>query len=609
MKAVRLAIGVLLLLRPLATDAAEPPGRLAPKPLFRDPVFDGAADPTIIWNRTEQKWFMFYTNRRANATNDASGVAWVHGTRIGIAESADRGATWNYRGPAEIEYGGTGMTHWAPEVFEADGRYHMFLTFVPGVFRDWNHPRDILHLTSTNLLNWKFESKLNLASDRVIDPCVQQLADGSWRMWYNNERDKKSIYFADSTDLYTWLDKGKAHGTSERGGEGPKVFRWQNRFWRVVDIWAGLRVYRSADALHWERQTGDLLSAPGKGADDGVPGGHPDVVVSGDRAFLFYFTHPGRRGAEASLDAYEQRRSSIQVVELKFKDDRLDCDRDQPTYVNLLPAPQPVVTQRYRVAVCDWMILKRQKLGAFQLTQEIGADGVEVDMGSLGERETFDSQLTNDVACAVFLDKARALGLEIPSLAMSGFYAQSFAERPTVPRMIQDTIDTMKRMKVKIAFLPLGVRSDLAQHPELRSAVVERLRAAGKAAATAGVIIGIETALDAAGEARLLDEIGSPAVRSYFNFANALQHGRDLLAELRTLGRERICQIHASNEDGVWLQNDPKIDLAKVKQTLDEMGWSGWLVIERSRDAKDARNVKKNFGANAAYLKSVFQPK
>jgi hypothetical protein len=29
--------------------------------------------------------------------------------------------------------------------------------------------------------------------------------------------------------------------------------------------------------------------------------------------------------------------------------------------------------------------------------------------------------------------------------------------------------------------------------------------------------------------------------------------------------------------------------------------------MERSRDANDPRNVRKNFGANAAYLKSVFQ--
>jgi len=266
-------------------------------------------------------------------------------------------------------------------------------------------------------------------------------------------------------------------------------------------------------------------------------------------------------------------------------------------------------SQRYKVAVCDWMILKRQKLGAFQLTKDIGADGVEVDMGSLGQRDTFENQLTNADACRPFLDKARELGLEIPSLAMSGFYAQSFAERATVPRMVQDTIDTMKLMNVKIAFLPLGVNGDLVKHPKLRPAIVERLTAAGKQAEKAGVIIGIETALPAAEEVKLLDEIGSPAIKSYFNFANALQNGRDLHAELRTLGKDHICQIHASNEDGVWLQNDPKIDLPKVKHTLDEMGWSGWLVIERSRDAKDARNVKKNFGANATYLKSVFHSK
>jgi L-ribulose-5-phosphate 3-epimerase len=33
----------------------------------------------------------------------------------------------------------------------------------------------------------------------------------------------------------------------------------------------------------------------------------------------------------------------------------------------------------------------------------------------------------------------------------------------------------------------------------------------------------------------------------------------------------------------------------------------GWLVIERSRDAKEPHNVKKNFGANTKYLKSIFQ--
>lgn len=274
-----------------------------------------------------------------------------------------------------------------------------------------------------------------------------------------------------------------------------------------------------------------------------------------------------------------------------------------------VPAPPIVANDRYKIGVCDWMILKRQKLGAFKLTGEIGADGVEVDMGSLGKRPTFDNHLANPQVRQEFLDAAHEFGLEICSLAMSGFYAQSFAERPTVLRMVQDCIDTMTEMNVKTAFLPLGVPCDLVKHPDLRPAVVTRLKAIATGAEAAGVVIGIETALDAAGEVKLLDDIGSPAIRSYFNFSNAVQNGRDLTAELRTLGKERICQIHCTDQDGVWLQNDPKIDMPKVKVTLDDMGWSGWLVIERSRSAKNPHNVKWNFSANTAYLKSIFQAK
>ena len=241
------------------------------------------------------------------------------------------------------------------------------------------------------------------------------------------------------------------------------------------------------------------------------------------------------------------------------------------------------------------------------MTKDIGADGVEVDMGSLGERETFDNQLAKPDVRQQFLDKARELNLEISSLAMSGFYAQSFAERPTALRMVEDCLETMQQMNVKVAFLPLGVKGDLVKRPEQRPAIVERLKAIAPKAEAAGVTIGIETALDAAREVQLLKEIGSPAVRSYFNFANALQAGRDLYAELRTLGKERICQIHCTDEDGVWLEDNKRLDMPRVKRTLDEMGWSGWLVIERSRDAKDSRNVKRNFGANAKYLKTVFQ--
>lgn len=278
-----------------------------------------------------------------------------------------------------------------------------------------------------------------------------------------------------------------------------------------------------------------------------------------------------------------------------------------PDVTNAATANGLVSRQRYKIAVIDLMILKRQKLSAIALTQEIGADGLELDMGGLGNRDTFDNKLADPLIRKEFLDKAKALHIEICSLAMTGFYAQSFATRPTYQQMIGDCIATMKSMNVKVAFLPLGVSGDLVKNPELRPAIVERLKVAGEMARKAGVIIGIETALPAADEVRLLKDVGSPAIQIYFNFSNPLKQGRDLISELRILGRKNICQIHCTDEDGVWLQDNTRLDMHKIKSVLDEMRWKGWLVIERSRDAKNPKSVKENFGANTKFLKSVFQ--
>ncbi len=327
---------LFLLLEGFAQGAES--GQIAAKPLYRDPVYDGAADPTLIWNPLVKKWWMFYTDRRANVPG-ISGVAWVHGTPIGIAESADGGAHWHFVQMAQFDlpndYGGTNVTCWAPDVVRGpDGTWRMFLTIVPGIFRDWGHPRFIVQLTSTDLVHWKTPQKLALSSDRVIDPSIEFMASGACRLYYNDERAGKSIYYAESPDMERWTDKGLAFKSR---GEGPKGFRWHGKYWVVMDEWRGLGVFRSDDGSDWTKQPVNLLAVPGKGLDDQVMGGHPDVVVSGNRAFLFYFTHPGRRGPDANKDTTEQRRSSIQVVELQEKDGWLDCDRDAPTHIALLP--------------------------------------------------------------------------------------------------------------------------------------------------------------------------------------------------------------------------------------------------------------------------------
>jgi len=313
----------------LAQPATADP--VAPVPLFRDPVHDGAADPSTTYDAKTGEWVMFYTNRRADLKlADPKDVSWVHGTAIGVARSKD-GAAWRYSGTAAIPESCTGATLWAPEVQRFGDKWHMWITVVPGVFANWNAPRFLVHLTSPDLKRWECGERVELGSDRIIDASVLALPQGGYRLWFNDERMGKAIRWADSPDLETWTVRGTAVTTP---GEGPKAFRWRGHWWLISDAWKGLLVQHSSDGEHWIAQPGHLAGEPGTRPTDRAKAQHPDVIVSGDHAYLVYFVHQSGE-PEAKADPDWGRRSVLQVAELVEKDGVVSVDRTRPVAMRL----------------------------------------------------------------------------------------------------------------------------------------------------------------------------------------------------------------------------------------------------------------------------------
>lgn len=315
------------------------------------------------------------------------------------------------------------------------------------------------------------------------------------------------------------------------------------------------------------------------------------------------------------------------------------------------------------VSCCDWMMLKRQKLGAVTLSKEIGADGLEMDMGSLGKRMLFVNRFrpaadsltvgpkdytdpANDIPvdrktgiaeALIFKHTADSLGIKISSMAMSGFFAQNVLRRKFEPgfymsdedrianycALMQDCINTMKIFGTKVAFLPLGGSEHEWERPgcEAYYQMVERLRMFGKMFEKEGMILGVRTAMDAYFDLQFLKDIDCPAVKIYYNVQDACDrldlprnegkpksYGTDIVCrELKLLGAKNIVQIHISNTDAFRLREDPEVDLPRIRQTLDEIGYHGWLTVERSRSSKNTRDTRGNYGDNVAYIHEVFK--
>ncbi|MBR7831736.1 hypothetical protein KDL01_00605 [Actinospica durhamensis] len=311
----------------------------APRPLYRDPIHDGPTDPVLVWNRDLGQWWMFYTARRPAAPGP--GVGWVHGTDIGIAVSDDAGASWLYIGTARgLAYEPGRNTYWAPEVFWAEGCYHMFVSYIRGVPDRWEgHPRRILHYTSDDLLDWRLHAPVALGSEKAIDAAVHRLPGGGYRMWFKDEDHDSHTYRADSTDLLSW--GGAEPVITGRAHEGPNVFALGGWYWLIVDEWRGLAVYRSADLATWT-PNGLILGEDTRTAEDDDVGRHADVVEAGDgrRAYVVYFSHPCL-GSDGREESYETRRSWIRVAALHVRDGRLVCDREEPVPAGFLPIPIP----------------------------------------------------------------------------------------------------------------------------------------------------------------------------------------------------------------------------------------------------------------------------
>lgn len=292
-------------------------------PLFRDPIFDGASDPTLIWNRQEKEWWMVYTQRRA--TSRGPGFVGVHGSDLGVASSPD-GHRWLYRGTLlGLKFEPGRNTWWAPEIIYESGIYHMYVSYVRGMPTDWKRPRHILHYTSEDLWNWKMCQTLDLSSEKVIDSCVVRLPSGGWRMWYKDEADNSFCHYSDSDDLYKWRHMGRALDYASH--EGANVFFLKDCWWYIGDFWKGLGVFRSSDLLSWEFNS-YILDTPGNREDDNALGHHADVLVQGEEAYIFYFTHP-----------HDDSFTAIQTARLTANGGVLSCNRDEE-FDFLLKAPE-----------------------------------------------------------------------------------------------------------------------------------------------------------------------------------------------------------------------------------------------------------------------------
>jgi L-ribulose-5-phosphate 3-epimerase len=253
----------------------------------------------------------------------------------------------------------------------------------------------------------------------------------------------------------------------------------------------------------------------------------------------------------------------------------------------------------FKIGVCDWTIGKRANPESFEVAKRIGLDGVQVDFGS-GENSLplLDEELQKKM-----LNEARKRKMEIASLAMGVLNNVPYKSDMRAERWVRQGIRAAEAMDVKMILLAFFGKGDLKNDPQGVNKVVQRLRRVSIDAEMGGVTLGIESWLSAEEHIDIIEQVGSPAIKVYYDVANSHKAGYDIYKEIRQLG-PLICQFHAKDYDDLFGKGS--IDFEEVRRAIDDIGYRGWLVMEGT---KMPLGIEESCRYDAEYLRGIFPKK
>jgi sugar phosphate isomerase/epimerase len=168
---------------------------------------------------------------------------------------------------------------------------------------------------------------------------------------------------------------------------------------------------------------------------------------------------------------------------------------------------------------------------------------------------------------------------------------------------VSDSIDACRAMGCRVILLAFFGNNDLRDDKAGTDETVRRLKDVAPNAETAGVILGIESWLSAEDNLRIIDRVGSPAVKVYYDVANSTERGYDIGKEIRWLGKQgQICEFHMK-ENGARL-GQGRIDFKKVRAAIDDIGYRGAMQIEGAipRGSK----LIESYSQNRKFLQGIF---
>ena len=234
---------------------------------------------------------------------------------------------------------------------------------------------------------------------------------------------------------------------------------------------------------------------------------------------------------------------------------------------------------------------------AFHRAGELGFEGMELGVG----KDYDQTELWNPEGRRRLRGISEAAGVLTPSICLHSYWTYSFADaneamRARAVRLAREAAVAAREMGAGNILLPFtnpgSVEAGLA-----RERWIAGMKESAPAAEEAGVVYCLENVGTSFADKpedilAIVDAVGSPAVKVYYDAGNAVSSGYDPLHAI-TLLNKRIGQVHVKEVRGHSL-GDGIVPWPKIIQALRDIGYSGWFMLETDSTKDPKTAARKN---------------
>ncbi len=256
-----------------------------------------------------------------------------------------------------------------------------------------------------------------------------------------------------------------------------------------------------------------------------------------------------------------------------------------------MAAPMMGARSKFKIGATDWNLRKGASPESVALAASIGLDGVEISFGRAKPGETklpADSPETIAAYKRAFAEHK----IGVAGTCVDALHVNCLMNDRLGVKWVSDGIRLSRELGSKTLLMPSFFDCEMKTQALIDSTASAIKEVAGEAG-RAGVMLGLENTLSAIENLRIMEKVGSPYVKVYYDPQNAVRWNHDPFKEIPMLGARRICQFHIKDNAGYLGEGGFPWD--RLMPVILDLGFTGWANLETTAPSKDvAADMRRN---------------